>query len=686
MNIIQTGWWTAKGVGWDNLGRRLLQAWRVRIGLLRRRLEPSSFSQEAFAPQCRAGLADQPECWKRRQGRFLPAVAADALARMADESVWAQNVTRIAAKALAGDYPFFSRWFGRLGWPPEFNLDPLHHIRWPAGEHWLGTARSGPPRDDIKLAWEPSRFALAWHFARAHARSGEEKWAQAFWAMFDAWVAQNPPQLSVAWGCGQEMTFRLMAMLFAAVRTLDSPAATPERLYALTRLAWQTGKHIDININQARMTGNNHAISEAVGLWTVGLLFPELAQAGPWHDRGRRILAAEVARQIDDDGSYVQHSLNYLRVMLDDLLWACALARIHGQELPPVVPDRLERATSWLVEMIDPASGGAPNYGNNDGASVLPLSCCDYPDFRPTAQAAWFLLHGARCFPPGPWDEKMLWLFGPASLEAPVKPLARRAAFSAPGGGYYILRGGDSWAMVRCHSYRHRPAQADMLHLDLWYKGVNILRDGGSYLYYAPPPWGDYFHSTAAHNTIEVDGQSQMVKGPRFLWFYWTRSSLLRFETSPDGATGCFEGEHYGYARLPGRIVHRRKIVRKGDLCFVIDDLLGAGRHDFALRWRLCPTAWQESAGAYQADIAGEPFQIALRLPEGIESRLLSGQEGPPPEGWESLYYGQKTPAPTIVAAGAGILPARLITLIGPAEKVDPFKGAPTEQLLAAFA
>lgn len=671
MNRFAKLWWTAKGVGWDNLPRRLLQAWRVRSGWLRRRLDPANFSEAAFSAECDSRLEDQPSLWAGRARRLFPVASAGALARAADAAAWDDRVTRVAGSALAGEYLFFSHGYARLGWPPDFHLDPVGGVRWPVGEHWLGGPDSLASGRDIKLVWEASRFSLGYYFARSYARTGEARWAQAFWEMFDAWVRQNPPQLSAGWRCGQEMTFRLMAMLFAATVTLGSAAATDERLRALSLLAWRTARQIDVNLNQARMQKNNHAIGEAAGLWTVGVLFPEFGQAGRWRRRGRGTLAAEAARQIYDDGSYVQHSLNYHRVMMDDLLWAIRLGEINGDPLPPVVLERFERAADWLAEMVDPDTGGVPNYGANDGALVLPLSTCPYADFRPVAQAAHYLLHRRRCFQPGPWDEKMLWLFGPDALDAPVRRRARRASFAAPDGGYYVLRGPDSRAMTRCHSYRDRPSQADLLHLDLWLGGHNVLRDGGTYMYNCAEPWQSYFASTAAHNTLEIDGRDQMTKGPRFLWFHWPRSRLLRFETSGDERVGFFQGEHYGYRRRAGRVVHRRSVCRIDDAYVVIDDVLGVGRHQVAIRWRLCPADWQRVGAACRAEIAGRQVDIVLCAPETMRGEIHIGREGPPPEGWESWHYGVKEAVPALIARGQAALPLRLLTVAGPTARVQ---------------
>jgi hypothetical protein len=666
MKRLLTYWNAANAVGRENIPRRLLQIFRVRSGLLRKRLDTGNFSDDAFQQATGASAHEQPDLWHDRAKALLTPPSCDLWTKVTDRHTWEGHVIEPCGQALQGHYRFFSHWTAETGWPPDFNHDPVHGVRWATGRHWLEGPDTLGGKADIKFVWELSRLTLAFHLARAYQRDQDETWAQTLWALFDAWILQNPPQDSIAWACGQEMTFRLIAMLFAASATIDSPSATPQRLYALTRLAWQTARHITVNINHARSQKNNHAISEAVGLFTVGALFPELPEAPRWARQGLSVLAAEMRRQVYDDGSFVQHSLNYHRVTMDDLLWAQTVARATDKQLPGVATDRFARATRWLSQMIDPSSGRVPNYGPNDGASVLPLSCCDYTDYRPTLQAAWFAVNGQRCLEPGPWDEKMLWLFGPDGLSAPLAQPTRETTFAAPKGGYYILRGDDSWAMTRCHTYRDRPSQADMLHLDLWHDGVNILRDAGSYMYNGPEPWRSHFPSTAAHNTPEIDNQSQMTKGPRFLWFNWTRAKLLQLHTSPDRLITWLQAEHYGYRRIG--VIHRRGICRLRDTYIITDDILGTGRHRLAIRWRLCPADWRQHASAFSAMPGGTPFTLSFSAPDRLQAQLISGQEQPTPEGWESLYYGLREPVPVVRIAGAVELPVRCVTMVAPGE------------------
>ena len=579
MNTLAKIYWTARGIGPENVLRRCWHVLQGKLGIHRLRIPAGELPAEHFRRQFVETYqpADDPTHWRKRVSRFFvdPERLADmtpALRTVVDDECWRSCVTDVTKNLQQGRMRFFSRFFADVGWPVAFNRDAVNHVDWPTGRHWSTYAQFDPNLSDMKCVWEPSRFSNAYLLARDFARTRHPAGAQLFWQMVEAWRRQNPYGLTVQWACGQESSFRAMAWLFAAAVFLVDPGARADRLHDLTELIWYTGRHVERNINYARSQKNNHAISEAVVLWTIGLLFPEFRDAPRWQKKGRTILAAEVSRQIYDDGSYIQHSLNYHRLMMDDLLWALRLAELNDTPLPAVVTDRLEQSLAWLLEMIDPTTGRVPNYGANDGALVLPLSCCDYLDFRPVAQAASYLLYRRRCFEPGPWDEKALWLFGPEVRSAPSKPLDKQASFSAPIGGYFILRGPRTCAMTRCHTYHDRPSQADMLHLDLWLGGENILRDAGTYHYYCDEPWQRYFLCTAAHNTIEIDGVDQMIKGPRFLWFRWIRSHARRFATSDDGRVGYFEGEHYGYMRLPGKVIHRRSICRMNDTYIILDD------------------------------------------------------------------------------------------------------------------
>jgi hypothetical protein len=83
------------------------------------------------------------------------------------------------------------------------------------------------------------------------------------------------------------------------------------------------------------------------------------------------------------------------------------------------------------------------------------------------------------------------------------------------------IYGQDAWAVLRIAQFSSRPSHADQLHLDLWWRGLNIARDAGTYLYNAAPPWDNSLTTALVHNTVTLDGRDQFTRAGRFLYLDW---------------------------------------------------------------------------------------------------------------------------------------------------------------------
>lgn len=611
---------------------------------------------------------------------------------------------------LRGNWRFFQHLPIEVGFPPQWHLNPLSGHRAPANRHWsqIGDFDYG----DIKLIWELSRFSVAYALVRAYAASRDERYPAAFWTLLEDWAQHNPPQLGPNWKCGQEVAFRAMAWCFALFAFAGSPHTTPSRVASLAAMLASHAQRIEGNISYAVSQRNNHTISEATGLWTIGLLFPEFKQAERWRELGRKILEAEARRQVNEDGSYIQHSLNYHRVMLHDYLWALRLGELNCQRLCNEVYDRVDRAVEFLYQLTDPATGQVPNYGGNDGTLVLPLNSCDYTDFRPVIQAGHYLLHRKHLYPPGPWDEDPAWLFGPeatrrgscagsqigAGIEA-EKIDERQARSNSPtvqvspstrAGGYYVLRGQRSRAMIRCARYQDRPGHADQLHLDLSWRGINIACDAGTYLYNGESPWANGLAGTAVHNTVTLDCQDQMTRVGHFLWLDWAQGTVREHKRSAQSLLEFWQGEHDGYRRLG--LIHRRAVLRaEDDVWLVVDDIVGSGEHVARLHWLLpdFPYELQEGtgrlllhtpAGAFAVQLwCGQPALLSLVRGGKVLSQQSTSQDleegGDAVRGWRSQYYSEKEPALSVALESQARLPIRFVTLLTASRAVLKYLG-----------
>lgn len=557
----------------------------------------------------------------------------------------------------------------RAGYPPDWHANAVTGGRAPEDRHWSRVSDFG--HGDIKLIWEPGRFSFAYALVRAYWRTGDERWAELFWQGVESWRQANPPHQGVHWKCGQEISFRVMAWCFGLYGFLDSPASTPARVAALAQMVAVSARRIEANLGYALSQKNNHGISEALGLWTAGILFPELRDAGRWRETGRAALERQGRELIYEDGAFSQHSVNYHRVMLHDFLWCLRLGDLHGEPFSAELRERVGRAVEFLWQIQDERTGRVPWYGQTDGALVLPLSNCDALDFRPVVQAGHYYRTGTRCWESGPWDEDLLWLFGPQAVEAPVEAPPRRE-LRAQAGGCHTLRASSGFAFVRCPVFRHRPGQADALHVDIWWRGQNVALDAGTYSYNAPAPWDNPLAHTAFHNTVTVDGLDQMERAGRFVWLPWLRATVQRECRSQAGHVAYWEGEHDGYARLRPPVTHRRAVVRLGEEHWVVlDRLESAGTHRYRLHWLLpdLPHTWNPDAGRLEADTPEGRYRVSLGTADGHGAVSLVRADPATPRGWRAPYYSERVPALSVDLTVEGAV-ARLWTVLGPGADV----------------
>jgi len=653
--------------------RRIINALKVRSGYIEYLDNTKPFGETQLAGHLRKGVttANFLETFRRERRPFFFDVSdatkvASSLSALIPREGQTALLDRME-RLKSGVVLYFSRNEYELGRPIHWHLNPALGAEWPVDRHWRHYSQFDPKLGDLKLVWEANRFAFGYDLVRAYGLTGDAAWLRLGLDLIDEWIAANPVAIGVQWNCGQETTFRMMAWCFVLHAAVDAEVIEPERFARIAASIYRQTLRVERYISFSQSIRNNHSLSEALGLATIGLLFPQFDRADTWRRRGLGILQSEAGYQIFQDGSYIQQSMNYHRVMLCDCLWMTLLADLHDVRLNAAFLEQVDKATDFLLETLDYESGSVPNYGNNDGALILPLTSCDYRDYRPIAQAASRRFKGRAALGAGAHDELQFWMFGDVkSADEGERYSPTSAGFDV--GGYYTLRGDRAWGMTRCHTYFERPAQADMLHFDLWRDGENVLRDSGSFSYHSPAPWQHHFKSTAGHNTIVVENESQMLKGPRFMWYHWTTSRFIgRGKLAEDGE--YWEGEHFGYQSRFG-IVHRRRIERRGsDAWTIIDTLDGKSPVHATLRWHLLDQepvfdassqslSMSLKASRMRLSVSGEGDCVkAMEILRGVADDASA-------EGWESVYYGEKSPIPVLRVELSGATPLTVTTEI----------------------
>jgi hypothetical protein len=599
-----------------------------------------------------------------------------------------------ANRILSGNLPFFGRLSFASGFPPQWFKNAVTGQQVSPDRQWTKTRfASGVAPEltaddygDLKFILEPSRFLFIYPLARAYASSSDQRFPEAFWSAIENWAACNPPMSGPLWICGQESSLRILAWTFALHSFLDSPATTPPRIALLLSMiaahAWRTMQ----TVGYARSQRSNHLISEAVGLWTAGTLYPELKDAAIWQKYGARLLREAVLEQITPEGTYLQDSFNYQRMVLHQLLWTLRLAEIHNIELDPEIRVRTIAAFDFISAFVDSQSGQMPNHGSNDGSHILPLSTCEFADYRPLLRMGSSVLNRPITLQPGPWDEAALWLNAESNKQLAPRPSSAWVGVSSTAKtpnstGYHRIGTKNSWAFVRAGRYKRRPFQADQLHVDLWWHGLNLARDAGTYLYNGQSPWANGLAGTAVHNTIMVDGRDQMRRAGRFLWLDWAQASGRSFSKNSANFPNCFEGEHDGYRRLG--VKHRRLVQQiSEDTWVIVDDLLGAGEHEMRLHWLLPDLPFEtKAASPFCATLSAENTRFRwnifsstpgtaaiIRAGKSVAADITLKNKNTNKDeellGWESPTYGELRPAISLLYSVQAAVPVRMITIV----------------------
>ncbi|HOM67552.1 MAG: Heparinase II/III-like protein [Chloroflexi bacterium ADurb.Bin120] len=530
-----------------------------------------------------------------------------------------------------------------------------------SGEHWTVLERT-PLKEDIKLIWEPARFGWGITLVRAFAFSDDPNYAQAFWDKMHAFLNAHPPNTGRQWQSAQEVAMRLMTLVFCDRALTKAPSSTRENRQALWSAVAEHASRILPTLVYARAQNNNHLLAEAAGLFTAGIYLPAHAQAGKWRQLGWEWLNRGLQQQITEFGSYVQNSTNYHRLMLQIVLFADHLRRATGHiDWPKATFERLAAATRWLWALTDPETGWVPNLGANDGAYLFPLTAAPQEDFRPVVEAAARAFLGSGIYHQPELHEMSNW-FGlalPAASEQ-IQPQAIDMVRIASGQGR---------AFLRAARFTDRPSHADQLHVDLWWRGVNIARDPGTFHYNTPAPWDNALQSSKVHNTITIDGQEQMTLAGRFLWLDWAQADVSGYEAGEDHRLKWVLAEHDGYRRLGA--IHQRKLSRIEDGWLVVDNILKSSDleqqpHTVNLTWLLPDWDWTFESGEILR-VKGPEFSVRLQITGVDQVNLVRGGEtlvgtiaAQPSWGWYSPTYAEKTPALLLIAVRSGWLPMRL--------------------------
>lgn len=463
-------------------------------------------------------------------------------------------------RMLKGDVLFFSKIWKPLGLDYDWVTNPETGYKYDTRIHWSKIESLSKEAGDIKFVWEKSRFSWLLIVCRYDYHFNEDHAEFAIGQILD-WINKNPLNCGPNYVCSQEISIRINNWLFALHFYKNSPALTEERWNKIiTSIYWQT-EHVYHNINFSRITvRNNHAITETLTLYLMGLMFPKKPHAAKWKRNGKRWFEEEIDYQTNEDGTYIQDSMNYQRVVIQLLTYAIALSDVNGEKFKDAVYEKAYKQLNFLYQCQEPSNGWLPNYGSNDGALFFPLSTADYRDYRPQLDALHRLLTQKPLYEDYMEDAQWLGFGNSEGRKLYPKIEKQYGIVKFENSGYYLIREKETQTFIRCGLFK-KNGSVDQLHLDVWYQGENVLMDGGSYLYNTDAETVRYFKGTQSHNTIMLGENDQMMKGPRFMWFY--PPTIAGVSLREEYFDYVFDGTITAFKHLNGEGVKIHRIVKK---------------------------------------------------------------------------------------------------------------------------
>jgi uncharacterized heparinase superfamily protein len=504
------------------------------------------------------------------------------------------------------------------GWPASFRpVDARLWRDWPGlaslrdGQiELLGLTRRLAGPDWAGADWEQAgapalwRFHLCyWDWAWALAADPDQARARAmFAALWRSWHAATAPGRDPAW---LPYPAALRAWTWCGLyRSLVAGSDIAEGFLAsLAAHASFLRRHLELDV------GGNHLIKNLKTLAGLAVFFANERMLAHALD----LLSKQLAVQVLPDGGHFERAPAYHCQVLADLADLAGLLRSAGHPPHPELTRATDLMRRWLGAMLSPA-GAVPLL--NDGFPVDP--------------ALIGLLHPVAA----PADPLLVF---------PDTGLARAIA-----GGWHLLADVGAPCPDELPAHAHADTLGCLVHVD----GVPLLVDTGTSSY-APGPARDYERSTAAHNTVEVDGADSTEVWGAFRAARRARVTGLAART--DGGPVVIEAGHDGYRRLPGRPVHHRRWSLTETGLRVDDQVTGAGSHTVTVRWHLAPGAELRLAdGSATVRTAAGEFGVAVT---GQPAVSLAAERAAVATG-----FGRTVAAPVLTCRIRAALPVRITT------------------------
>ena len=558
-----------------------------------------------------------------------------------------ERVLEKARRYASGRLDLFNLEDIDIGTPPRWHYDFYNEIESEKDKLAFDVDyRNVHTNGDCKLVWEPNRHHHIVVMALAFNLTREKAFAEAVYREIESWLDANPFGFGMNWRSPLELGVRLINWVWAMDLIREAPAPSDtfrQRFLASVYL------HVhEVSRHYSRgSSANNHLIGEAAGVYVATSYFADLPDADRLKNEARDILELEIDKQSFADGCTREHAIGYQFFVLQFYLACTWVGKVYGDEFSPAWGLRMDKMIAFVEYLGD--GGPIPMFGDQDDGYVLDLGEQRYD---PASYRALFdcVFAGLRDA-----DNLPCALFPVQADQAPARETERRGLTSRyfEEAGYVVLQAESADCAVSAvldvaelgYGEIAAHGHADALSISVRMNGHELLVDTGTYDYFSHPDARSYFRSTAAHNTVEVDGLDQSTMSGPFMWDDRAEVSGTTCSFSTDG--GTVSAGHGGYGRLADPVRHEREVrLSMADRSLVIiDRLVCEGTHSVCLNFHFSELA-QLTSSASGFSIKLEDLALNFLVDSGLSVEQPSDEK--PGPGWRSEGYHRLTRISTV--------------------------------------
>lgn len=475
-----------------------------------------------------------------------------------------------------------------------------------------------------EVGWDDPALAKLWrynlHYFDDLNASGAEHRTVWHRVLLQRWTEENRPAEGTPWE-PYPTSLRIVNWI---KWTLSGHEPPTEFVHSLAIQARWLSKRVESHLL------GNHLFANAKALVFGGAFF-EGDEADVWFRQGMGILKRQIPEQILADGGHFEGSTMYHALVFEDILDLLNLTNAY----PAAFASQHQFATNWkglaagmarwLAAVCHP--DGEIAFFNDAAIGIAPT---------PTSLFQYARLLGISLDTTA--ESGVTWLRASGYVRAQLGEGVLIADVAKIGPDY-----------LPAH------AHADSLSFELSVGGQRVLVNTGTSRY-GVGPQRDRQRATAAHNTLEIDGQSSSEVWAGFR--VARRAYPFDVRVNIESRSTVIEAAHNGYRRLVGRPVHRRRWVMTENMLTVEDVVEGSGDHVIKIYFHFHPDMCLSRAAASMFSARGKVGSAVLhiRLDEKLACRAEPGTWHP--------RFGTSEENVNLTGEYRGPLPIRLLTHI----------------------